>query len=100
MLLLTLESKILRHKKYVTLVIYKYYIIHAKSPHTRGVHEKSGGFVNAGGWGTRKNSVHFPRGVHAARQKHAPCVGLVRNRPSNTTHVIVMICHAVSEYHV
>ena len=38
---------------------------------TRGLHEKSGGFVNAGGWGTCKNSVPIPRGVHVARQKHA-----------------------------
>ena len=30
--------------------------------HTRGVHEKSGGFVNAGGWGTRKLAYTF----HAA----------------------------------
>ena len=62
-------------------------LIHAKSPHTRGVHEKSGGFVNAGGVGTRKNSVHFPRGVHAARQKHAPCVGLELDLPSITTQI-------------
>ena len=55
---------------------------------TRGVHEKiQGGFVNTGGWGTRKNSVTIPRGVHAARQKHAPCVEMWLNRRAITTYI-------------
>ena len=33
---------------------------HARGPRIQG------GIVNAGGWGTRKNSVPIPRGVHAA----------------------------------
>ena len=40
---------------------------------------------NSGGWGIRKNSVTIPRGVHAARQKHAPCVETYPNRRSITT---------------
>ena len=47
----------------------------------------SGGFVNAGGWGTRKNSVPIPRGVHAARQKHAPCVEKGQDCRTITTHM-------------
>ena len=46
---------------------------------------KNQGFVNDVGWGTRKNSVHFPRGVHEARQKHAPCVELIQKQRSITT---------------
>ena len=37
------------------------------------------------GVGNTKISVHFPRGVHAARQKHAPCVESVRKWLSITT---------------
>ena len=46
------------------------------------------GSTQSGGWGTRKNSGTIPRGVHAARQKHAPCVGLIRNGHSNTTDIM------------
>ena len=41
--------------------------------------------MNAGGVGSTKFSEPFPRGVHAARQKHAPCVEMVRELLSNTT---------------
>ena len=39
------------------------------------------------GVGNTKISVTIPRGVHAARQKHAPCVGLTLKQRSNTTEV-------------
>ena len=45
--------------------------------------------MNAGGWGTRKHSVTIPRGVHGARQKHAPCVDLHLNLGSTTTGAIL-----------
>ena len=48
--------------------LFKVLLRHARGPRIQG------GIVNAGGWGTRKNSVPIPRGVHEARQKHAPCV--------------------------
>ena len=38
------------------------------------------------GVGNTKFTVQFPRGVHAARQKHAPCVEKSRKLRSNTTH--------------
>ena len=54
---------------------------HARSPRKiRGVRERRG-------VGNTKNSVHFPRGVHEARQKHAPCVGSVQKQRSITTDV-------------
>ena len=40
-----------------------------------------------GVWGSTKFSAPFPRGVHAARQKHAPCVDMVRKLRYNTTAV-------------
>ena len=67
-------------KKYVTLII----VINRNTSFikiTSLLHPfcvTRGGIVNAGGWGTRKNTVHFPRGVHEARQKHAPCVDFTR----------------------
>ena len=39
------------------------------------------------GVGNTKNSVPIPRGVHEARQKHAPCVGKAQKLRSNTTYV-------------
>ena len=54
---------------------------------SRAESTQSGGIVNAGGWGTRKNSVPIPRGVHAARQKHAPCVEMLQNLRTITTYV-------------
>ena len=41
--------------------------------------------MNAGGWGTTKFSAPIPGGVHAARQKHAPCVDMIPDRGANTT---------------
>ena len=37
-----------------------------------------------------KFSAPFPRGVHAARQKHAPCVEMVRKLRANTTIKLII----------
>ena len=46
---------------------------------TRAVHEKSGGFVNAGGWGTRKLARHF----HAASTRRDKNTRLAWNSPGS-----------------
>ena len=52
---------------------------------SRAESTQSGGVREHRGVGNTKISDTIPRGVHAARQKHAPCVGLVRDRRTITT---------------
>ena len=74
------------------MLLNKYYVIVTQIKITslsfsvsRAGSTQSGGVRERRGVGNTKNSVPFPRGVHAARQKHAPCVECVRNLLSNTT---------------
>ena len=55
---------------------------HARSPRNQG------GVLTQGGGEHVKNSVPIPRGVHAARQKHAPCVESVLKLRVITTYGI------------